>query len=160
MRLVKPTLEYRDTYLAGMSEIIAEHPGLVSDHSIHDLADQIARWELLAAREHDAARMQYWLMDGNEYVGTVQIRREPNGRLPELASHLGWFLRPTRRNDETAKELLSLALTEAAALGMSEVLVTGSMSDRNMFEQRGGKPAGQFTMPDTGRIVFKYSFAL
>lgn len=68
----------------------------------------------------------FWITDGadREVVGFLALRHALNAWLLEEGGHIGYGVRPSRRNEGHASRALALALGAAAGLGIERVLVT------------------------------------
>ncbi len=77
----------------------------------------------------------------NEIVGRVSIRHALNDFLERYGGHIGYGVVPSRRNNGYASEMLKQALSEAAVLGLHEVLVTvddDNIASIRVVEKNGG----------------------
>jgi predicted acetyltransferase len=81
--------------------------------------------ELAADRVHCD---YYWITDGTgpdeEVVGFLALRHRLTAWLFEEGGHIGYSVRPSRREQGHASRALGLAVRRAAALGLDRVLVT------------------------------------
>lgn len=70
----------------------------------------------------------FWITDapagGPEVVGFLALRHRLNAWLLEEGGHIGYSVRPSRRNEGHASRALELAVAAAAGLGIERVLVT------------------------------------
>lgn len=87
----------------------------------------------------------FWITDGDgadrELVGFLALRHSLNAWLLEEGGHIGYGVRPARRNRGHASRALRLALAEAAGLGLDRVLVTcdeDNVGSRTTIERCGG----------------------
>jgi predicted acetyltransferase len=67
---------------------------------------------------------ELWLVEGNEYLGRVDIRHQLTEKLQNWGGHIGYDIRPTQRRQGYGSLALQLGLQAATRLGLSEVLVT------------------------------------
>lgn len=94
--------------------------------------------ELPADRVHCT---YFWIADGDEFVGFLALRHSLNAWLLEEGGHIGYSVRPSRRRQGHAGRALSLAVAEAAGLGIDRVLVTcdeDNQGSRAVIEAGGG----------------------
>jgi predicted acetyltransferase len=117
-----------------------------ADLSEAALAPEIAR--LLA--EGDPATVlrpdrvhstNYWIVEGEEFLGYLAVRHRLNDFLLELGGHIGYSVRPSRRREGHATRALVLALHEARRLGIERALVTcddDNLPSRLTIEHAGG----------------------
>jgi len=98
--------------------------------------------ENLPAFEGRVKSSYFWILDDSgAWVGHLSIRRTLNDFLRELGGHIGYSVRPSRRREGHASAALTLALTEARALGLDQVLVTcdeDNLGSRRTIESCGG----------------------
>ncbi|MGI8908372.1 MAG: hypothetical protein ACR2IE_18010 [Candidatus Sumerlaeaceae bacterium] len=162
LRLIIPDLEFSATYLAGMREIIGDCPDLAADYSVVDIPDQIERWKSLAQTSEEA-RFQYWLMDNDEFIGTVQIRKATSGRIPETSSNIGYFLKPSREDEPTLIRLFELTVEEARILGIRQLVVACGEGDyciETLIKQMESDLLTSATLVNSGQRVNRYSIQL
>jgi predicted acetyltransferase len=66
----------------------------------------------------------FWLVDGDEYLGRVDIRHTLNEFLKKEGGHIGYDIRPSQRRKGYGTLALKLGLEKAYDLGVKKVLVT------------------------------------
>jgi predicted acetyltransferase len=66
----------------------------------------------------------YWLIDRNHIIGETNIRHKLTEHLRNVGGQIGYWIRPSRRKQGYGTVILRLALDKAAALGMTDVLIT------------------------------------
>jgi predicted acetyltransferase len=165
--LVRPTVDVHESFLAAMAEYVAEGRGRPADQSNvgHDIRTRGAVWHAEGEfrRFVEAVRAQampdtprpalyvptstFWWVDGNEYLGRLAIRhRLAPGQTGQRNGHIGYDVRPSARRLGHATAMLAAALPEAAALGLTQVLITCDATNdasRRTIERNGGVPTGQ-----------------
>lgn len=156
-RLVLPDALYKESYLAAFRELQAE--GVTTDTAwlkpeenfegfVEKLKSQ-ARGENLP--EGFVAHTEYWLVDGKEYIGGLDIRHMLTDHLRMIGGHIGYSIRPSKRRRGYGKLILKLGLAKAKEMGMEKVLVTCDVSNagsRKIIEGNGG--ALEDTVPNPG----------
>jgi len=153
--LVTPSTQYRDSFLAGAEEFLAEDR-LESTYGVHlgydmqglkrhfDLfvRDLIALGEPAWNARGDYVDRVYWLIDGGQYLGQSSIRPElSNEYLITYGGHIGYSIRPSRRCCGYGKELLTLTLEVCRILRLRKVLVTcdsDNIGSRRIIEANNG----------------------
>ncbi|MEN4011752.1 MAG: GNAT family N-acetyltransferase [Bellilinea sp.] len=84
-----------------------------------------------------------WLLkDGSRLLGFSRLRRRMESNLEEKGGQISVEIRPSERGKGYESELLRLTLKQAAALGMSEIILTCAEEDheqRVMIEASGGE---------------------
>ena len=155
--LVLPSPRLQKSFLQAMEEFAAE--GRCGDETMigRDMARFGATWhtpegfaEFLAKLEavrhtppHPAfvCSTTFWWAEGDEFIGRIAIRHELNERLIESGGHIGYDVRPSRRQQGHAKRMLAAALTEARKLGIERALITclpENAASRKVIEANGG----------------------
>jgi predicted acetyltransferase len=145
--LIAPSIEYRDSYLEALEEFHAE------DRQRHIARDEVAadfgRFIQHLSDQADHTKVEtglvpyseFWLVDGEEYLGMLLIRHELDARLLQKGGHVGYAIRPSRRRRGYGKLILKYGLEEAKTLGLERVLLTcdeENCSSRRIIEANGG----------------------
>ena len=159
MELVRPSIEYRDSFLEAVTEYRADSMPLRFDF---DLAENdFARFagelrkhaEGLHMPEGYVPETVYWLVDSGEYIGQVNIRHYLNDHLLQIGGHIGYDIRPSKRNRGYGTAQLQLVLPKAKELGIARALVTCDVTNvgsQKIIERAGGILENQVPNPDTG----------
>lgn len=80
-------------------------------------------------------------VDGQTYLGRVQIRHRLTGFLREQGGHIGYFVATAHRGREHATAMLRVALPVAAEIGLECALLTcdaTNLASRKTIEANGG----------------------
>ena len=161
--LETPAEMYRESFLVGATAFVAEKrlestyaPFLGYD--VHRLRREFGTfvWDLkqLAddSRLHSSGYRDhvFWLIDDGEYIGQTSIRPElGTPYLITYGGHIGYSIRPDRRQQGYGRRILSLTLDECSRLGMDRVLITcdeDNMPSRRIIEANGGTFESGLTM--------------
>jgi predicted acetyltransferase len=147
MDLVIPSLKYKNSYLEALKESRDEigetqlnkpAENQTFEEFVQDLHNQSKGINL--PQGYVSASM-FWLIDNNELIGRVSIRHELNDYLLKHIGHIGYYIRPSKREMGYGKKILELGLLEARKLGLSKVLVTCNDNNRGslkIIESNGG----------------------
>ena len=139
-----PTPEVRESFLAAMAEFAAERRGAPDDHTMigHEIQTFGGTWHttegfaafvrsLHADAFEETPRpvgwvpcTTWWWLGNNGYLGRIALRHRLTERLLREGGHIGYDVRPTARRRGHATAMLRAVLPEAAARGISSVLVT------------------------------------
>lgn len=83
----------------------------------------------------------FWLVEGDEFIGWVDIRHRLTTQLLQIGGHIGYDVRPSQRGKGYGKLALKLALEKARQLGIEKILVTCDISNipsKRVIETNGG----------------------
>ncbi len=84
----------------------------------------------------------FWLIDDDEFIGILSLRRELNATFMRIGGHIGYQVRPSKRQQGYGKELLRLGLQKAKELGFSRVLLTcdeNNIGSKKVIESNHGR---------------------
>lgn len=82
-----------------------------------------------------------WIVDGEEYLGSIAFRHELNDFLLREGGHIGYSIRPSARGRGHARAALRQTLELAAEMGTAQVLLTcaeDNAASRAVIEGAGG----------------------
>ena len=157
--LAIPSVLYRDSFLAGAAEFLAEGRfdstyALSLGYDSDALADQFPQFvrdlKALADGAHYPDRV-LWLVHDGEYIGQTSIRPElGTPYLLTYGGHIGYSIRPSRRCRGHGKAILALTLEVAREIGLRRVLVTcdsDNIGSRKIIEHNGGQFESAMAMP-------------
>jgi predicted acetyltransferase len=153
--LARPDLRFHASWAAAVREFeaagdVMHGSGLwqfdTSDLSAAALAPEVDRLlaegnpatALPADRVHSS---NFWIVDGDEFLGYLAVRHALTPYLLEEGGHIGYSVRPSRRREGHATRALLLALDEARSLGLDRALVTcdyDNAPSRLTIEHAGG----------------------
>ncbi|MFF0477700.1 GNAT family N-acetyltransferase [Streptomyces sp. NPDC004284] len=83
----------------------------------------------------------WWIVDGETYLGAIDLRHYLNAFLLEGGGHIGYSVRPSARRRGLAAWALGKVLLKAPALGLDRVLLTcddGNSGSARTIEANGG----------------------
>lgn len=162
IKLVKPSDKYKNSFIEAAKEFEAEGDNIYG-HSERNKNAFKKSFEnlLIKIKESETgenlpegyvAQTQLWLIEGDKFIGRVNIRHELNDALMEYGGHIGYAIRPSERKKGYGTKILELALPFAKRLGLSRVLITcdddnlGSAKiiekNRGVFENTALSPEG------------------
>lgn len=165
MLLVKPTHEYENLYKGFYNEWLQSGEPFVP----YIIGNRPDPFQTMLSILHNYERGEaikpnwmksstYWLLDDAEIVGVVTIRHDLNEDLYKEGGHIIYGIRPSKRQQGYATEILRLALKEALAMGMLRVLLTcesTNIGSRKAIEANGGVLAEDYITED-GRVIKRY----
>ncbi|QBD75666.1 GNAT family N-acetyltransferase [Ktedonosporobacter rubrisoli] len=145
--LTTPAVDYRDSYLKALSEFQEE--GRQKEIASAELASNFTSFVQQLRTQADRNKLEpgqvpcseFWLVEGNEYLGRLLLRHELNERLRQKGGHIGYAIRPSRRKQGYGKLILKHGLEQAKISGLKRVLLTSDKnnhSSRAIIESNGG----------------------
>src|SRR6185369_17475990 len=104
-QLVLPDLKYKDSYLEAVKEYQAEdlpnYRGLDPEKLQNDFPGYLEQLQRESRGEGLPAdyvpHTVFWLVEGDQYLGRLDIRHILNDFLHQQAGHIGYDVRPTQR---------------------------------------------------------------
>lgn len=117
----------------------------------------------LNLRSGEVVRTEYWLQEGEKYIGRIQIRKKPSGRFPDIASHVYYEVRPSEQGKGYGNLLLSFGILKARHLGMNELLIVcdeSNTASRKIIERNGGILKKRVPVPDSPNPTLVYAIEL
>ncbi len=147
MKLIFPDQKYEDDYLAALEEIKNEinDTGLARPADNQSFTDFIEKLNS-QSKGHNLPdgylpATTYWLIDDDEFIGRVQIRHELNKQLMNVGGHIGYYIRPSKRQRGYGNKILELGIKKAQELGIPNVLVTcdiDNIASKKIIVENGG----------------------
>ena len=144
LRLVLPTAKYKKSFLDGFTQE-SQYIDWTKEAVNKDFQGLIER---LRGRSFGlylpsgfVPDTYYWLVAGDEYIGTLTIRHRLNRHLMRIGGNIGYMIRPDKRGRGYGKEILRLGLKKAKAMDFKKVLITvdeDNIPSRKVIEANGG----------------------
>ncbi|MTB71909.1 GNAT family N-acetyltransferase [Arsenicicoccus sp. MKL-02] len=154
-QLIAPTTRLHRSWLESLDEW---GPGVHQDGAslpphVEPLchADGFAAWveQLLLQADPTAERphgyvpaTSLWVVEGDAYLGAIQLRHTLNPHLIEVGGHVGYGIRPSARGRGLATWALAAVLPRARRLDLDSILVTcddTNLASAAVIERNGGE---------------------
>jgi predicted acetyltransferase len=152
MELVLPSEKYKDSFINAVEEY---HTTDSDDRldifalNVEELRNDFISYAKRLIDESEGKNLPdgyvpqstFWLIDDGEFIGRVSIRHTLTEHLLKEGGHIGYDIRPSRRNRGYGKKILSLALPKAKTLGIDKVLITcneTNIGSKKIIEANGG----------------------
>jgi len=145
--LAEPSVIYRNSFIQSVREFQDEGRQLQFD--LKRITSDFDTFVQESLYQKDRARLkpgrvpasEFWLIDGDEFVGRLSLRHELNENLLKIGGHIGYEIRPSKRRQGYGTEILRLGLEKAKELGLRRVLVTcdeDNIGSKKIIEHNGG----------------------
>ncbi len=153
-KLVRPSIEYKDSYLESLSEYHEEGRYKYRNAALLAQDDNFKRFveDLCSEQGRLHQPMQdwvepmpetvLWLVKDGTYLGSIEIRHRLNWHLEKWGGHVHFVIRPSMRNKGYGKKILKKAMPVINYLGIDKALLTVEPDDEraiHIIEQLGGK---------------------
>ena len=105
----------------------------------------------------------YWGVIDGSVVGFLALRHRLNERLARFGGHIGYEVRPSRRRQGIATQMLRRVLTTGSARAIGRILVTCSphnAASRKAIEANGGVLADIVFADEVNRETCRYWIAV
>jgi len=147
LTLVEPSLMYkkplleavREFHAAGEYSVDAVQLGAYVEELIAHLA---AAKDPANASPGELPYEDFWLMEGDQWIGKLTLRTTINAKYLHAGGHIGYEIRPSKRRQGYGTELLRMGLNIARARGLQRVLLTcdeTNIASRKVIENNGGQ---------------------
>ena len=133
-KLVKPSVDYKDSFLEAMREFQEE--GRYKFLGLDDLERNFEQFveDLNESRRHlhlpyedwvePVPETVLWLVKEKEFIGTFNLRHRLNWHLEKWGGHVNYTIRPSKRGKGFGKKILRKAVPCINYLGVDKVLIT------------------------------------
>ena len=160
-KLVKPHVEFKDSYLNALDEFHAEGRYQFLDRD--EIAKDFGKFvdDLNEGRRHlhkpyadwvePVPETILWLVKEDRYIGTFNIRHRLNWHLEKWGGHINFNIRPSMRGKGFGKKILQKGMPYICYLGIDRALVTVSPKNAGaikIIEFCGGKMEDETTATD------------
>lgn len=148
LRLVCPTADLKESYLAALREFQKEGlPWMVAldieaiEKKFSAFVEAELRKKTFWTKDIPVLESEFWAVVGGEFAGRISIRHRLNDDLRFMGGHIGYDTRPSFRGRGVASEMLKQAKPLANAIGISEALLTcndDNSASIRVIEKNGG----------------------
>ena len=167
LKLVEPSLEYREDFLAMAGEYLETGTAWEKTKFQEAFKDFPAYVRKLLGNARGEARPDgyvpastYWLMrDGKTIVATSNLRHKLTPHLEREGGHIGYGTCPSQRGKGYGTAICALTLHKAREMGLKRVLITCDIDNpasTRIIEKNGGKFEDQVVSKETGKLKNRY----
>lgn len=133
-KLVKPSVEYKESYLEALKEFQEE-----GRYSFLDYDDVRDNFESFIEKVNEGKKRLHkpfpdwvelvpetvlWLVKEDQFIGTLNIRHRLNWHLEKWGGHLNFVIRPSMRGKGFGKKILEKGMPYVCYLGIDKALMT------------------------------------
>lgn len=149
VKLVLPQRKYMASYAVACREFLESGRGhTLGGQILNDLAwqdDLLAKFKRARLGLHGEPEMvpatTYWLVAGDEYIGTGRLRHRLKEHLLTYGGHIGYSIRPAQRGRGYGTLQLKLLLEQARLREIATALITcddNNAASYRVIEKNGG----------------------
>lgn len=142
MRLVKPSLKYKQSFARALKEFEKEGRNEGEPDDIEGYIKQAKQYEKGDLPKGKVRESKLWLVDKDQFIGRIGIRHTLNGKLKKFGGNIGYAIRPSKRKKGYGYKALELALKKAQKIGLEKVMITcndDNIASQKIIEKHGGK---------------------
>jgi predicted acetyltransferase len=165
MHLVKPNFEFKDSFILSARQIIAEGKASflkaeLDEENLQAYLDAVIGEETgIGLPEGYVSATNLWLIDDDEYIGSISIRHRLTESLIRMGGHIGYLIAPMHRNKGYGKKILELGLEVARKRGIKNALVTcnkANLASAKIIEANRGVLENEIFLEDRGHWERRY----
>jgi predicted acetyltransferase len=168
LRLIEPALRFKAAILAAVPEMNEVGEWNVPPEAFAARFETMLH-ELAAARDPATAPPgvlpyeDFWLIDGDVWIGLLTLRLQLNEQFLQSGGHIGYVIRPSKRRRGYGTALLRLGLGKARERGLLRVLLTcdeTNVASRKVIEASGGQLENAVTVEGQTTKKLRYWITL
>lgn len=133
-KLVKPSAEYKDSFVEALKEFQAE-----GRYAFLNIKEIESDFETFVEELNDGTRHMHkpyedwvepvpetilWMVKDDKYIGTFNIRHRLNWHLEKWGGHVNYIIRPSMRGKGFGKKILQKGMPCTCFLGIEKALIT------------------------------------
>lgn len=160
-KLVKPATEYKESFLEALAEFHQEKRFMFLDiKELNEGFDKFIK-DINSGKRHlhkpyeawvePVPETILWLVKGNQYIGSLNVRHRLNWHLEKWGGHINFVIRPSMRGKGFGKKILQKGLPVACYLGIDRALITidpAHKAAQHVVELCGGQLQDETTKTD------------
>jgi len=165
--LIEPTEALESTFRSYVAELVSRKEKLVPfvlGYDASDFGGMVRRLrddsDGINLPEGFVPASCFWLVEHRQtLVGISHLRHRLTPFLAYEGGHIGYSVRPSRRNQGLATALLNLTLRRASKMGLKEILVTCdrlNVASARVIQKNGGRLDSEVRRQDGGGVTQRY----
>lgn len=129
-RLALPDYRFKESYLRALDEFHQEDlwTDLDRDFLLNRFDDFISDFEKtrkgLGLPLGWVPSTEYWWVEGDHFIGRIDIRHKLTSALKKFGGHIGYEVRASERGRGHGKAMLKAILPSVSTMGIKEALIT------------------------------------
>ncbi len=170
-KLVKPDIEFKDSFLEALKEYHKE--GRYTCYDQKQISEHFDEFVNILSTNRGYPHKSYqdwvelvpetvlWLIKDGQYIGTVDIRHRLNWHLEKWGGNAHFTIRPSMRGQGFGKKILQKAIPYINYLGIDKALLTVDPENKaaiRIIEFAGGEFEDE--TPETERFPARYRYWL
>ena len=132
MELIRPEKKYLQSYYEACTETwghvhdsyILHNPDEYDDWKNHIFEDYKNLEKGVNLPQGFVPSITYWVVEGEEYIGTINIRPNLSERLKEYGGHAGFMVRQKYRKQGYGTKFGEIILNHLYQMGINDILMT------------------------------------
>ncbi|MCB9805640.1 GNAT family N-acetyltransferase [Candidatus Nomurabacteria bacterium] len=164
LKLIKPTKEYGESWLEALKEFReAETEGfwniLGEPDDVDEYINKTSGFEkgVNMPEESWVPNTTFWLVDGDQFIGHVNIRHKLTEKLEKVGGHIGYAIRPSRQGQGYGNKILEMVIPKSKNLGLDKLLLVcnkDNIASNKIIKNNGGEFRDEIEVD--GEKVFRY----
>ncbi len=127
-RLIRPTILYKESYIDANEEFLKEENKVFTAEKINSEFDSYMELvddneKGLGLPEQFDKQFVFWLIDEEQYIGRLIIRHRVIEQGLHNGWHLGYSIRPSKRQRGYGTLILKIGLQKAEGLGIKKIFL-------------------------------------
>ena len=168
-KLIRPSVDYKDSYLEALEEYHAEGRYLYQDIATLNANFEGFVTELSSEKGYPHQPYQdwvepvpetvVWMVKDDQYLGTVDIRHRLNWHLEKWGGHVHFVIRPSLRGKGFGMKMLRKAIPIINYIGVDEALFTAAPDNDwaiRIIEEAGAKFSDETSATDKFPAMRRY----
>ena len=173
MKLVPPHIRYTQSFLSAMRKHKAsgEPDGLFDEHTeewfeqhMDLLLQTYANYRKgKDLEEGHVPSSEFWIVDGDEWLGRFSLRHTLNEELTRYGGNLGYYLIPSVRHKGVGTWAMAQVLDEAKKINMKKVLLTcyeDNIPSQKLIQKFGGVYQDSIPSQKDGKPLMRWWITL
>lgn len=128
-----PDIKYKDSFLEALAEFhAAGRPIPILNLDRESIKNDFPDYVQKLIDQSKGKRLPqgwiphttYWIIDNDEFIGVINLRHRLTPSLEKFGGHIGYAIRPTKREKGYGAKALKMLLPIAFNMGIKKILIT------------------------------------